>query len=44
MAQFRNVVVHDYLKVNPEIVYAILQKNLLDITVFGQIIEKKYLD
>ena len=44
MAQFRNVVVHNYLKVNPEIVYAILQKNLPDITAFAQIIEEKYLD
>jgi len=44
MAQFRNVVVHDYLKVNPEIVYAILHKNLPDITAFAQIIEEKFLD
>jgi len=44
MAQFRNVVVHDYLKVNPEIIYAILHKNLPDIVDFAQIIEEKYLD
>ncbi len=43
MAQFRNVVVHDYIKVNPEIVYAIVQKNIPDIVAFSQIIERKYL-
>lgn len=43
MAQFRNVVVHDYLKTNPEIVFAIIQKNLGDITAFVKAIEEKYL-
>lgn len=40
MAQFRNIVVHDYLKINPEIVYAIVQKNLPDITAFISSITK----
>lgn len=31
MGQFRNVIVHDYTRVQPEIVYAVLQKNLTDI-------------
>ena len=26
MAQFHNVIVHDYVRIQPEIVYAILQK------------------
>jgi len=42
MAQFRNVVVHDYIRINPEIVYAIVQKNIPDIVSFAQIIEDKY--
>ncbi len=43
MAQFRNVVVHDYIRVNPEIVYAIVQKNIRDIVAFSQIVGKKFL-
>lgn len=43
MAQFRNVVVHDYIKINPEIVYAIVQKNIPDIVAFAQTVEKKFL-
>src|SRR5690554_5893258 len=43
MAQFRNIVVHDYLKINPEIVFAIIQKELGDITAFIKTIEEKYL-
>lgn len=43
MAQFRNVVVHDYIKINPEIVYAIVQKNISDIVAFAQCIEATFL-
>jgi uncharacterized protein YutE (UPF0331/DUF86 family) len=43
MAQFRNVVVHDYIRINPEIVYAIVQNNIRDIAAFAQSIEAKYL-
>jgi uncharacterized protein YutE (UPF0331/DUF86 family) len=43
MAQFRNVVVHDYIRINPEIVYAIVQKNIPDVVTFAQIVEKRYL-
>lgn len=43
MAQFRNVVVHDYIRVNPEIVFAIVQKNLSDIAAFAGIIHEKYI-
>ncbi len=44
MAQFRNVVVHDYIKVDPEIIYGILQNNLPDIATYAQTIAKQYLD
>lgn len=44
MAQFRNVVVHDYIRINPEIVYAIVQKNIPDIVAFAQNIEEKYIN
>lgn len=43
MAQFRNVVVHDYIRINPEIVYAIVQKNIPDIVAFANIIEERYM-
>lgn len=36
MAQFRNVLVHDYAKVDPEIVHSVLEKNLPDILEFVQ--------
>jgi uncharacterized protein YutE (UPF0331/DUF86 family) len=34
MAQFRNVLVHDYAKIDPDIIYSILAKNLSDIQEF----------
>jgi uncharacterized protein YutE (UPF0331/DUF86 family) len=34
MAQFRNVLVHDYAKIDPDIIYSILAKNLPDIHEF----------
>lgn len=43
MAQFRNVVVHDYLRINPEIIFSIIQRNLPDIASFAAIIERKYI-
>jgi uncharacterized protein YutE (UPF0331/DUF86 family) len=43
MAQFRNVVVHDYIRIQPEIVYAILQKNLGDILGFASTIKERFL-
>ena len=30
MAQFRNILVHDYAKIDPEIVYLVLIQNLVD--------------
>ena len=43
MAQFRNIIVHDYVKIQPEIVFSIVQKNVVDIIDFVKIIRDKYL-
>ncbi len=43
MAQFRNVIVHDYIRIQPEIVYAILQKNLGDILEFANLVKERFL-
>ena len=43
MAQFRNVVVHDYSRINPEILYGILQKNLADLHFFTGAIRDAFL-
>jgi len=43
MSQFRNVIVHDYIRIQPEIVYAILQKNIGDLLEFANIIKEKFL-
>lgn len=42
MAQFRNVIVHDYIGVQPEIVYAVLTKHVKDIATFGQLMQERY--
>ncbi len=44
MAQFRNLIVHGYAKIDPEIVYAILQRNLKDIEHFARYIQKRFLE
>ncbi len=43
MAKFRNVIVHDYLKVDSEIVYAVLTKHCNDIAIYANVIKRKYL-
>lgn len=43
MAQFRNLIVHSYTKIDPEIVYAILQNNVGDIKSFASQIHKQFL-
>ncbi len=43
MAQFRNVIVHDYIRVQPETVYAILQKNFGDVLEFANLIKERFL-
>jgi len=43
MAQFRNVIVHDYARIDPEILYGILQKNLTDLHLFAGAIKDAFL-
>lgn len=38
MTQFRNIIVHDYLRIEPEIVFGIIQNNLADIHEFARVI------
>ncbi|TCL68463.1 uncharacterized protein YutE (UPF0331/DUF86 family) [Hydrogenispora ethanolica] len=40
MAQFRNVLVHDYAKIDPDIVYRVLTQNLPDIREFIRAVER----
>jgi len=42
MAQFRNIIVHDYIRIQPEIVYAILKNNLTDIIEYANIVKEKF--
>ena len=44
MAKFRNIVVHDYLSVDPEIVYSILNKHLADISTFANTVKNSFLE
>jgi uncharacterized protein YutE (UPF0331/DUF86 family) len=43
MVQFRNVIVHDYVRILPEIVYSILTSNLADILEFAVTIKDRYI-
>ncbi len=43
MAQFRNVIVHDYIRVQPEIVFSILTNSLSDVIEFANIVRVRYL-
>ncbi len=43
MTKFRNVIVHDYLKVDPEIVYAVLTKHCNDMAIYANVIKSRYL-
>ncbi|GAX90517.1 type VII toxin-antitoxin system HepT family RNase toxin [Effusibacillus lacus] len=43
MAQFRNVIVHDYVTIQEQIVYAVLVNHVQDIADFGKIVTRKYL-
>ena len=44
MAQFRNLIVHSYTKIDPEIVYMILQHNLKDLKQFAGYMQKQFLE
>nr|WP_161485986.1 HepT-like ribonuclease domain-containing protein [Desulfotomaculum copahuensis] len=43
VAQFRNVIVHDYTCLEPEILLGVLQKNLDDLRLFVAMIRDKFL-
>ena len=43
MAQFRNLIVHNYTKINPEIVYIILKRNVTDLRKFAQYMYERFL-
>lgn len=43
MAQFRNVIVHDYARIEPEILYAVLQKNIKNLRLFARTIRNHLL-
>jgi uncharacterized protein YutE (UPF0331/DUF86 family) len=43
MARFRNVIVHDYARIDPEILYGILQRNTEDLLLFARIIRDRFL-
>lgn len=38
MAKFRNILVHDYMRIDPEIVYTVLKNNLGDFDRFSKLI------
>lgn len=42
MAQFRNVIVHDYARVDPEILIGILKRNLGDLAFFARTIKDQF--
>lgn len=43
MAQFRNIIVHDYVRIKPEIVYTVLQSHLNDILEFAKLVKRQFL-
>ena len=43
MAGFRNIIVHDYARLDPEIVYRSLRLGILDLKYFVRAISEKYL-
>ncbi|MDA8336649.1 MAG: DUF86 domain-containing protein [Peptococcaceae bacterium] len=44
MAGFRNVIVHDYTRVDPVIVYVILTKDMVFFHLFAGMVRKNFLD
>lgn len=41
MAGFRNILVHDYMKIDRKLVYRALQKNIKDFTLFKQAVVRR---
>jgi len=42
MAQFRDVIVHDYARVSPEILIGILRKNIEDLRLFARMVRDRF--
>ncbi|MDQ7792043.1 MAG: DUF86 domain-containing protein [Clostridia bacterium] len=42
MAQFRNVIVHDYDDIDPVIVFAVLRKDLDDLRFFAHVVKNQF--
>jgi uncharacterized protein YutE (UPF0331/DUF86 family) len=43
MAQFRNVIVHDYVRIDLEILLGILHRNLKDLCLFARMVRDQFL-
>jgi uncharacterized protein YutE (UPF0331/DUF86 family) len=43
MAQFRNIIVHDYIEIQDEIVFSVLTHHVEDIIRFGNQVRQKFL-
>lgn len=43
MAQFRNVIVHDYARIDPEILLGIIRNNLEDLRLFARLTKEAFL-
>ena len=43
MAQFRNVIVHDYVRIDLEILLGILHRNLKDLRLFARMVRDQFL-
>ncbi|UMZ74971.1 type VII toxin-antitoxin system HepT family RNase toxin [Natranaerofaba carboxydovora] len=43
-AKFRNIIVHDYVKLDPEIVFGILTSEIKDIKKFFNVIKDEYIN
>jgi len=43
MAQFRNVIVHDYVRIDPEILIGILRRNIEDLRLFARMVRDRFL-
>ena len=44
MAGFRNVIVHDYVRLDPEIVFTVLQTSIVDLRRLARAIKEEFLD
>jgi len=43
MAQFRNLIVYDYAKIDPEIIHVIMQGSIDDLLAYMVVLQQNYL-